>query len=55
MRDAIHRAGTRHFILKASAMAVPVYLHFHLGLLPSGSLLISDTDLVVQLMHLDLP
>lgn len=53
MRDAIRRADTRHFTLKASAMAVPVYLHF--GFLPSGPLLVSDTGLVTQPMHLDLP
>jgi GNAT superfamily N-acetyltransferase len=53
MRDAIRRAGTRHFTLKASAMAVPVYLHF--GFRPSGPLLVSDTGLVTQPMHLDLP
>ena len=53
MRDAILRAGTRHFTLKASAMAVPVYQHF--GFRPSGPLLVSDTGLVTQPMHLDLP
>jgi GNAT superfamily N-acetyltransferase len=53
MRDAIRRADTRHFTLKASAMAVPVYLHF--GFRPSGPLLVSDTGLVTQPMHLDLP
>ena len=52
MRDAIRRADTRHFTLKASAMAVPVYLHF--GFVPSGPLLVSDTGLVTQPMHLDL-
>ncbi|WP_143525946.1 hypothetical protein [Rhodanobacter sp. C05] len=53
VRDAIHPAGTRHFILKAPAMAVSACLHS--GFLPSGPLLVSDTDLVVQPMHLDLP
>lgn len=53
MRDAVRRAGTRHFTLKASAMAMPVYLHF--GFRPSGPLLVSDTGLVTQPMHLDLP
>mgnify|MGYP001554120691 FL=1 len=53
MRDAIRRAGTRHFTLKASAMALPVYLHF--GFVPSGPLLVSDTGLATQPMHLDLP
>ena len=53
MRDAVRRAGTRHFTLKASAMAVPVYLHF--GFRPSGPLLVSDTGLVTQPMHLELP
>ncbi|MEO8997588.1 MAG: GNAT family N-acetyltransferase [Rhodanobacter sp.] len=53
MHDAIRRAGTRHFTLKASAMAVPVYLHF--GCVPNGPLLVSDTGLVTQPMHLDLP
>ncbi|MFC5437845.1 GNAT family N-acetyltransferase [Rhodanobacter umsongensis] len=52
MRDAIRRAGTRHFTLKASAMALPVYLHF--GFVPSGPLLVSDTGLATQPMHLDL-
>lgn len=53
LRDAMRRADTRHFTLKASAMAVPVYLHF--GFVPSGPLLVSDTGLVTQPMHLDLP
>ncbi|MDW2982374.1 MAG: GNAT family N-acetyltransferase [Rhodanobacter sp.] len=53
MRDAVRRAGTRHFTLNASAMAVPVYLHF--GFVPSGPLTISSTGLVVQPMHLDRP
>ncbi|KRE86892.1 GCN5 family acetyltransferase [Rhodanobacter sp. Soil772] len=53
MRDAVRRAGTRRFTLNASAMAVPVYLHF--GFLPSGPLTVSSTGLVVQPMHLDLP
>ncbi|MFC5579938.1 GNAT family N-acetyltransferase [Rhodanobacter terrae] len=52
MRDAVRRAGTRHFTLKASAMAVPVYLHF--GFVPGGPLRVSDTGLVTQPMHLDL-
>lgn len=52
MRDAIRRAGTCRFTLKASAMAVPVYLHF--GFVRSGPLLVSDTGLVTQPMHLDL-
>jgi GNAT superfamily N-acetyltransferase len=52
MRDAVRRAGTRHFTWKASAMATPVYLHF--GFVPSGPLLVSDTGLVTQPMHLDL-
>jgi GNAT superfamily N-acetyltransferase len=52
MRDAVRRAGTRHFTLKASAMAMPVYLHF--GFVPSGPLLVSDTGLVTQPMHFDL-
>jgi GNAT superfamily N-acetyltransferase len=53
MRDAVRRAGTRRFTLNASAMAVPVYLHF--GFVPSGPLTVSSTGLVVQPMHLDLP
>jgi GNAT superfamily N-acetyltransferase len=53
LRDAVRRAGTRHFTLKASAMAVPVYLHF--GFVRSGPLLVSDTGLVTQPMHLVLP
>ena len=53
MRDAIRRAGTRRFTLKASAMAAPIYLHF--GFVPSGPLFVSDTGLVTQPMHLDLP
>jgi GNAT superfamily N-acetyltransferase len=52
MRDAIRRAGTRHFTLKASAMAVPVYLR--LGFVPSGPLMTSDTGLTTQPMQLDL-
>jgi Acetyltransferase (GNAT) family. len=52
MRDAVSRAGTCHFTLKASAMAVPVYRHF--GFVPSGPLLVSDTGLVTQPMHFDL-
>ena len=53
LRDARQRAGTRHFTLNSSAMAVPVYLHF--GFLPSGPLKAKDTGLVVQPMWLDLP
>jgi Acetyltransferase (GNAT) family. len=53
MRDAIRRAGTRHFTLKSSAMAVPVYRHF--GFVPSGPLTTSATGLVTQPMHFDLP
>lgn len=53
MSDAMRRAGTRRFTLKASAMAVPVYLHF--GFVRSGPLLVSDTGLVTQPMHLQLP
>ncbi|HEY8328273.1 MAG TPA: GNAT family N-acetyltransferase [Rhodanobacter sp.] len=53
MRDAVRHAGTHRFTLNASAMAVPVYLHF--GFVPSGPLTISNTGLVVQPMHLDLP
>lgn len=52
MRDAIRRAGTHHFTLKASAVALPVYLH--LGFVPSGPLMTSDTGLTTQPMHLDL-
>jgi GNAT superfamily N-acetyltransferase len=52
MRDAVRRAGTCHFTLKSSAMAMPIYLHF--GFVPSGPLLVSDTGLVTQPMHLDL-
>jgi GNAT superfamily N-acetyltransferase len=53
MRDAVRRSGTRRFTLNASAMAVPVYLHF--GFVPSGPLAIASTGLVVQPMRLDLP
>jgi GNAT superfamily N-acetyltransferase len=53
MRDAQRRAGTRHFTLNASAMAVPVYRR--LGFVPSGPLRVSDTGLVTQPMQLDLP
>lgn len=53
MHDAMRRAGTRHFTLKASAVAVPVYLHF--GFLRTGPLLTSSTGLTTQPMHLDLP
>jgi GNAT superfamily N-acetyltransferase len=52
MRDAVRRAGTRRFTLKASAMAVPVYLHF--GFVPSGPPTVSSTGLVTQPMHLEL-
>lgn len=52
MHDAFRRAGTRHFTLNASAMAVPVYRH--LGFVCSGPLTISDNGLVTQPMHLDL-
>lgn len=53
LRDARRRAGTRHFTLNSSAMAVPVYRHF--GFVPSGPLKVSDTGLITQPMHLDLP
>ncbi len=53
MRDAVRRAGTRHFTLKASTVAEPVYRHF--GFVPSGPKLVSSTGLVTQPMHLDLP
>jgi len=52
MHDAMRRAGTRRFTLNASAMAVPVYLHF--GFVPSGPTTTSSTGLVTQPMHLDL-
>ena len=52
MRDAVRRAGTRHFTLNASAMAVPVYRQF--GFEPSGPLTISASGLVTQPMHLEL-
>ena len=52
LRDAVRRAGTHHFTLNASAMAVPVYLHF--GFVPSGPLATSSTGLVTQPMHLEL-
>jgi GNAT superfamily N-acetyltransferase len=52
MRDAIRRADTHHFTLKASAMAVPVYLR--LGFVRSGPLTTSGTGLTTQPMHLDL-
>lgn len=53
MDDAFRRAGTRHFTLNSSAMAVPVYRH--LGFVCSGPLKISDNGLVTQPMHLDRP
>ncbi len=53
MRDAVRRAGTRHFTLKSSAMAEPVYRRF--GFVPSGPLTVSDTGLITRPMHLDLP
>jgi GNAT superfamily N-acetyltransferase len=53
LRDARQRAGTRHFTLNSSAVAVPVYRHF--GFVPSGPLKVSDTGLITQPMHLDLP
>ncbi|MFA6229521.1 MAG: GNAT family N-acetyltransferase [Rhodanobacter sp.] len=51
MRDAVRRAGTRHFTLNASAMAVPVYRRF--GFVSSGPLTISPSGLITQPMHLD--
>lgn len=53
LRDAYRRAGTRHFTLNSSAMAVPVYRR--LGFVPSGPLKVNDTGLVTQPMQLDLP
>lgn len=53
LRDARRRAGTRHFTLNSSAMAVPVYRRF--GFVPNGPLNAKDTGLVVQPMRLDLP
>ncbi|MFC5525647.1 GNAT family N-acetyltransferase [Rhodanobacter ginsengisoli] len=53
MRDAVRRAGTRHFTLKSSAMAEPVYRRF--GFVPSGPHIVSDTGLITRPMHLDLP
>jgi len=53
LRDARRRAGTRHFTLNSSAMAVPVYRRF--GFVPSGPLKAKDSGLVVQPMRLDLP
>lgn len=53
LRDAQQRAGTRHFTLNSSAMAVPVYRRF--GFVPSGPLKVKDTGLVIQPMSLDLP
>lgn len=53
MRDAVRRAGTHHFTLNATRLAVPVYLHF--GFVPSGPVTVSSTGLVAQPMHLDLP
>jgi predicted GNAT family N-acyltransferase len=51
MEDASHRAGTRHFTLHSSAVAVPVYRH--LGFVCSGQLEISENGLITQPMHLD--
>jgi len=52
MRDAVRRAGTRHFTLNASVMAVPVYRRF--GFMPSGPLTIGPSGLVTQPMRLEL-
>ncbi len=52
MRDAMRRAGTGHFTLKSSMMAVPVYRH--LGFEPDEPLLISAGGVITQPMHLDL-
>ncbi|MGY3038459.1 GNAT superfamily N-acetyltransferase [Rhodanobacter sp. TND4EL1] len=51
MRDACRRAGTRHFTLNASAMAVPIYQH--LGFVCLGPPKVSDNGLVTQPMQLD--
>ena len=53
LRDAQRRAGTRHFTLNASAMAVSVYLGF--GFVRGGPLKANHVGLVVQPMRLDLP
>jgi GNAT superfamily N-acetyltransferase len=53
LRDAQRRAGTRHFTLNASAMAVPVYRR--LGFVPIGPPKVNDTGLLTQPMQLDLP
>ena len=52
LHDAQRRAGSCHFTLNSSAMAVPVYQH--LGFVTSGPLKESDTGLVVQPMRLEL-
>lgn len=51
MRDAVRRAGTRHFTLNATAMAVPVYRRF--GFVDSGPPTVGRTGLVTWPMHLD--
>jgi GNAT superfamily N-acetyltransferase len=53
LHDAQRRAGTRHFTLNSSAMAVPVYRHF--GFVARGPLTVRESGLVVQPMRLDLP
>lgn len=53
LRDARQRAGTCHFTLNSSAMAIPVYLKF--GFVRSGPLNANRVGLVVQPMRLDLP
>ncbi|MEO6798477.1 MAG: GNAT family N-acetyltransferase [Rhodanobacter sp.] len=52
MRDAIRRAGTRHFTLNSSVMAIPVYRR--LGFVPNGPLQISAGGLITQPMRFDL-
>ncbi|HZX70960.1 MAG TPA: GNAT family N-acetyltransferase [Rhodanobacter sp.] len=51
MRDAIRRAGTRHFTLNSSVMAIPVYRR--LGFVSNGPLQISAGGLITQPMQLD--
>lgn len=52
MHDAIRRAGTRHFTLNSSVMAIPVYRR--LGFVPDGPLRVSAGGLITQPMQLDL-
>lgn len=53
MRDAVRRAGTRHFTLNSSAVAEPVYER--LGFVPSGPVTITANGVTTRPMRFDLP